>query len=264
MRVCARLTLAATGLASLVAAIPTINVKTDRLIRSSVDDASDRSNSYRLSQQQQQNHQLEWSQQTRLGIDAESMTNTNNKVPVILGVMSKCPDAQVCEIVFDRVLDQVGQQVDLNLVYIGTLDNKSQPYGVECMHGTSECAGNIQQLCAAKHFQGQSGEINPFADWWNASLFIQCVNYGPTSKIGDESIAQRCSAVVGHKWQEIESCVRGSEGIELLKRSVTMANELAITKSCTIVIGGKPVCVHDGTWKHCDEGHETGHFVRQS
>ncbi|KAM0792643.1 hypothetical protein ACM66B_002425 [Microbotryomycetes sp. NB124-2] len=188
------------------------------------------------------------------------VSQSSTKVPVVLGVMSKCPDAQVCEIVFDRVLDQVGQLADLNLVYIGQLDKKSEPYGVECMHGESECAGNVQQLCAAKHFQGQSGEINPWADWWN---FIQCVNYGPTSRIGNENVAKSCAGVVGHKWDEISDCVNGHEGAELLQMSVKAAQQLKITKSCTIVIGGKPVCIHDGTWKSCEEGHEVGDFVRQ-
>lgn len=108
------------------------------------------------------------------------------------------------------------------------------------MHGDSECRGNVQQLCVAKvrsivllqdrdealtidnlqqHWTGPSGEVNPWADWWNvrspsfSSLsrldrtcadderqqqFVQCVNYGPTSRIGDESLARSCAKVVGH------------------------------------------------------------------
>lgn len=42
------------------------------------------------------------------------------KVPVVLGVMSACPDAIVCESVFDRVLQQVGDKVDLSLTFLGT------------------------------------------------------------------------------------------------------------------------------------------------
>jgi hypothetical protein len=41
------------------------------------------------------------------------------KVPVILGVMSQCPDALYCEAVFDKVLHQVGDIVDLSLTFIG-------------------------------------------------------------------------------------------------------------------------------------------------
>lgn len=40
------------------------------------------------------------------------------KVPVQLGVMSRCPDALLCEAIFNDVLAQVWDKVDLSLVYI--------------------------------------------------------------------------------------------------------------------------------------------------
>ena len=43
----------------------------------------------------------------------------DTKVPVLLGVMSACPDALMCESVFDHVLQRVGDKVDLSLTFIG-------------------------------------------------------------------------------------------------------------------------------------------------
>lgn len=43
----------------------------------------------------------------------------DTKVPVLLGVMSACPDALVCESVFNRVLQRVGDKIDLSLTFIG-------------------------------------------------------------------------------------------------------------------------------------------------
>jgi len=40
------------------------------------------------------------------------------RVPVQLGVMSRCPDALLCESVFNAVLKEVADKVDLSLVYI--------------------------------------------------------------------------------------------------------------------------------------------------
>lgn len=40
------------------------------------------------------------------------------KVPVVLGVMSRCPDALLCESVWDRVLQRVGDKVDISLSFI--------------------------------------------------------------------------------------------------------------------------------------------------
>ena len=40
------------------------------------------------------------------------------KVPVQLGVMSRCPDALLCESVFESVVPNVTAKVDLSLTYV--------------------------------------------------------------------------------------------------------------------------------------------------
>jgi hypothetical protein len=40
------------------------------------------------------------------------------KVPVQLGVMSACPDALLCESLFNEVLKHTEDKVDLSLVYV--------------------------------------------------------------------------------------------------------------------------------------------------
>ena len=44
---------------------------------------------------------------------------TEVKVPVVLGVMSQCPDAILCEAVFNRALEHVADIIDLSLTFIG-------------------------------------------------------------------------------------------------------------------------------------------------
>jgi hypothetical protein len=91
-------------------------------------------------------------------------------VSVQLAVMSKCPDAQFCETVMDRVFPVVKDKISApKTIYIGQL-NSSSPYGVSCMHGPSECRGNIQQLCVRKH-------SDSWQNWWR---FIGCQNYSPS------------------------------------------------------------------------------------
>ena len=41
------------------------------------------------------------------------------KVPVVLGVMSRCPDAHLCESVFDEVVQHVEDKIDLTLTFLG-------------------------------------------------------------------------------------------------------------------------------------------------
>jgi hypothetical protein len=40
------------------------------------------------------------------------------RVPVTLGVMSRCPDALLCETLFDKVIPRVAQKIDLSLAYV--------------------------------------------------------------------------------------------------------------------------------------------------
>jgi len=44
--------------------------------------------------------------------------NRDVKVPVQLGVMSRCPDALLCESVFNQVLEKVARKIKLSLTYV--------------------------------------------------------------------------------------------------------------------------------------------------
>ncbi|KAL0949976.1 hypothetical protein HGRIS_009990 [Hohenbuehelia grisea] len=197
--------------------------------------------------------------------DSSSLTTTTMtslaKVPVQLGVMSRCPDAMLCESVFDKVYKEVGDKIDLSAVYIATWDPQEPVYGVKCMHGKAECEGNIQQLCVAKH--------SPQSNWWN---FLQCQNYQGRNTISDLKKAEECAKSANVPWKDkVEACIgmadreggRVPEGITLLQESVRLSYDLDIEKSCTIIINKKPVCIHDGGWKQCEGGHQVSDFVRQ-
>jgi len=182
------------------------------------------------------------------------------KVPVTLGVMSRCPDALVCETVFDDVLKQVGDKVNISLSFIGKLNASESDFGVTCMHGPEECAGNVQELCASKHL--------PQEQWWN---YLQCQNFHGRPKIGTPKVALECANVADFNWQDsgVGECAgldgegKGEEGVQLLKASVQKSQDLGIQKSCTVIINGKQVCIHDGGWKRCKDGHAPEDFIRQ-
>ncbi|GAA5939200.1 hypothetical protein JCM3775_003210 [Rhodotorula graminis] len=215
------------------------------------------------------------------------VNSTSKPVHVALGVMSRCPDASLCETVWDRVLEErlptkfgsgvVADLVDMELVFIAHEDS-SAPYGATCMHGELECKGNVQQLCAARHWRagsegrkkkGVDGEAEAtlarekraWEDSWN---FVQCMNYGETSRIGSDAAAKRCASVVGREWTDtLASCVEGKEGRRLLVDSLERAERLAVKSSCTILIEDKPICIHDGSWKQCPGGHDVRDFARE-
>ncbi|KAI0053633.1 hypothetical protein FA95DRAFT_1481210 [Auriscalpium vulgare] len=182
------------------------------------------------------------------------------KVPVTLGVMSRCPDALFCEAVFDQVLPRVADKIDFSLTYVAK-DNSSDPeFGATCMHGREECAGNVQQLCAAKYA--------PVKNWWE---FVMCQNYQTREKIGTPEVALQCARAAEIDWEssQVGQCAGldgsglGEEGIQLLHESIKNTQELNITNSCTVVINKRKVCVRDETWKQCENGHNRIDFIRQ-
>ncbi|KAF9259491.1 hypothetical protein L218DRAFT_908181 [Marasmius fiardii PR-910] len=181
-------------------------------------------------------------------------------VPVQLGVMSQCPDALLCENVFDQVLQEVSGKVDLSLVYIGNIDPSEPDFGVTCKHGPGECAGNVHQLCVKEH--------SDFSQWWE---FVNCNNFQGRNKIGTPEVATKCAKSAGLDWDGsgIGECVgpdangTGAEGVALLKESVKLGKQMGLTTSCTVVINNQKVCIHDGTWKECENGHTVNDFIRQ-
>ncbi|KAJ7180075.1 hypothetical protein C8R43DRAFT_971527 [Mycena crocata] len=180
------------------------------------------------------------------------------RVPTALGVMSRCPDALLCETVFDQVLKKVGDRMDLSLIYVAELNSTEPDFGITCLHGPGECAGNVQQLCAAKYS----------SKWWE---FVRCQNYQGRAQVGVPAVALKCAKTAGIDWEEsgVGNCAgmdgsgKGSEGVELLRNSLLTGKALGIEKSCTVLINNKQVCVHDETWKQCDGGHSVNDFVKQ-
>ena len=104
--------------------------------------------------------------------------------------------------------------------------NASEPdFGVSCLHGRAECAGNVQELCTIKY--------NPTSVWWR---FIQCMNFGGRWEPGKPETALKCADAVGIDWanSEVGQCAgkdasgKGEEGVRLLHESVKNTTKLGI------------------------------------
>jgi hypothetical protein len=145
------------------------------------------------------------------------------------------------------------------------LNSTEADFGVTCMHGPGECAGNVQQLCAAKY-------TSP-SQWWE---FVRCQNSKGRFQVGLPDVALQCAKTVGIDWETsgVGNCAglsgsgKGKEGVQLLRKSLLRGKTLGIEfsfftsssihsegvsrKSCTVLINRKKVCVHDGTWKECE------------
>lgn len=186
--------------------------------------------------------------------NTEEALMRKRNVPVILGVMSQCPDALYCEAVFDKVLHQVGNIVDLSLTFIGRINPSEPLYGVTCRHGSAECTGNIHELCTISKYP------NDRDIWWN---FVTCSNSFGRFEVGKEYVSRACASKVGINWDDVKGCTESEEGVELLKESVKRTHGLGIVNSCTVLLNGRKRCVRDDEqWKDCKEGSSVDDFVR--
>jgi hypothetical protein len=108
-----------------------------------------------------------------------------------------------------------------------------------------------------------------------------CQNYQGRGHIGSRDVALKCARTHNIDWEEsgVGQCIgldgsgKGQEGVQLLHDSIRFAESLGITyvsvyllppstslsaqsstysKSCTVVINGEKVCIHDETWQRCE------------
>eukprot|EP00933_Yihiella_yeosuensis_P047157 TRINITY_DN42859_c0_g1_i1.p1 TRINITY_DN42859_c0_g1~~TRINITY_DN42859_c0_g1_i1.p1 ORF type:complete len:240 (-),score=49.29 TRINITY_DN42859_c0_g1_i1:206-925(-) len=163
-------------------------------------------------------------------------TMKSNLVGVEFFVMSKCPDAQACEKTFVPVLKRLAPLVSARFTYIAKLE-KGVPH---CMHGSAECDGNRQRLCAAEAAGSNLTQLLDFALCQDAQ------------QIDIPKTGTACAAAHGFKSDALASCASGERGAALLKASAERAKGQKVSVSCTLRISDKPFCVHNnGGWEAC-------------
>lgn len=173
--------------------------------------------------------------------------NVYAKVPLEAHIMSKCPDARLClqELVVPS-MEKISDKVDFQLSFIGKLDPGSD--AVECMHGPSECLGNIILLCAERLYPSAILHLG----------FANCM-IGDYTKIPDRDFVEQCALEHGLDFQKINQCASDEldSGAQILRDSVTRSAKAGAAKSCTVRVGGDEWCIIDGgQFKGCKDGKE--------
>ena len=187
------------------------------------------------------------------------------RVTLDLFLASKCPDGPRCQRMLAPVLTSgVGAFVDVRLGFLAEA-NESEPSGFTCMHGPSECVGNLAQLCVHEHWplhvDVEVGQLPAHLNWM---LFLECVaeaadgsqfNHTADSLIpGNTNACLQRHGVPAATADAIESCVAGAEGKALLASSSQRTHAMCgahsdlprtACKSCSMYIDGQAACVVD-------------------
>ncbi|KAH6676528.1 hypothetical protein B0J14DRAFT_476743 [Halenospora varia] len=148
--------------------------------------------------------------------DATPSPAGGSLVPLEAHIMSKCPDAQDClKLLVLPAMMQVVDKVNFTLSFIGTPTNND---GVDCMHGPSECLGNIIELCAASLYPDPKTYLG----------FTMCLTKD-YKDIPQRSLIEDCSLEHGIDFAKLNECAvkdDGGHGISMLRDSVRRSKEV--------------------------------------
>ncbi|KAH8678738.1 hypothetical protein BGZ60DRAFT_360800, partial [Tricladium varicosporioides] len=177
--------------------------------------------------------------------DATPFPAGGSLVPLEAHIMSKCPDAQDClKLLVLPAMMQVVDKVNFTLSFIGTPTNND---GVDCMHGPSECLGNIIELCAASLYPDPKTYLG----------FTMCLTKD-YKDIPQRSLVEDCSLEHGIDFAKLNECAvkdNGGHGVSMLRESVRRSKDAGVTKSCTVRLDEKIYCIRDSRqWKDCPSG----------
>ncbi|KOS18383.1 Gamma-interferon-inducible lysosomal thiol reductase [Escovopsis weberi] len=134
----------------------------------------------------------------------------NKPVPFEAHIMSKCPDARdALQQLVIPVMQRVYDKVDFTLSYIG---RSTANDGVSCLHGPSECMGNILELCARELYPDPKINLG----------FVMCLSKD-YQDIPDRSLIADCALEHAVSLEDLNECATrddGAHGLELLHNSV--------------------------------------------
>ncbi|MBW2731783.1 MAG: hypothetical protein JRH20_05275 [Deltaproteobacteria bacterium] len=148
---------------------------------------------------------------------------TGPKVSVEMYVMSKCPYGVKAVDGFTPVLKELGDRIDFKLEYIATELGAGK---FKSLHGQPEVDGNIQQLCARKHYPALSQWV-PFIDCVNKTWRTIPKNWEACAKKTQLDVAK------------LKGCIDGEEGKQLQTASAKAAKARKASGSPTIYVAGK-------------------------
>ena len=124
---------------------------------------------------------------------------------------------------------------------------------INCMHGSTECLGNMLCLCAISLFPK-----NPVVSLGFSNCLI--LSY---PQIPNRDLVESCALEHGIEFGELNSCIsEEGKGMELLESSIERSQHAGVRKSCTIRVREKIWCVRDGgKWVDCEHGNTVDDLV---
>jgi hypothetical protein len=144
-----------------------------------------------------------------------------DQVLVELFIMSQCPYGSQVVQGFHQAQEALGAHMDFRLDFIAT---QNQDGSFKCLHGESECEGNMIMLCAREHAPAQFLAL--------AACMMEDFKEIPSNW-------PACSSQVGLALEPVQTCIDSGEAATLFAASLARSQDRQAKGSPTIFIGGE-------------------------
>jgi len=165
-------------------------------------------------------------------------TSTASEIPktekptVDLYVMGFCPYGVQAETTMKPVFDLLGTQADIKVHFITSITGTTVD-SVQSLHGATEAQEDLRQVCIMKNYDQKT--------YWTYLMEIDNNCYGvisTTNATALDACWKAAATKAGIDASKIDTCSKGSEGLDLLKADEQLTTTNGVTGSPTLIING--------------------------
>lgn len=150
------------------------------------------------------------------------------KPTVQLYVMAFCPYGIQAEDAMKPVVDLLGSKADIQVHFIANVGGTT-PDSVQSLHGAPEAQEDLRQVCIMKYYDQKA--------YWK---YLMTINANCSSSYRDTAVYDTCwknaAKDAGIDASKIDTCSKGSEGVNLLKADDTLSSSKGVSGSPTLIM----------------------------
>jgi hypothetical protein len=160
----------------------------------------------------------------------QTQVATKSDKPVVeLFVMAFCPYGVQAEQIMKPVVDLLGSKADIKVRFIASVSGTT-PDSVDSLHGATEAMEDLRQVCINKYYP---------AKYWSYLDKIDANCYSLSRDAAGLDACWKAAATnLTMDVAKIDTCSKGTEGIDLLKADVAITDSYGVSGSPTLIING--------------------------
>jgi protein-disulfide isomerase len=171
--------------------------------------------------------------------ETTNTTSTASEIPKTekptadLYVMGFCPYGVQAENTMKPVFDLLGAKANINIHFIVQVTGTTVD-SVQSLHGATEAQEDLRQVCVMKNYDKTT--------YWKYLTYMDNSCYGKittTDAAALDTCWKAAAATAGINTTKIDTCSKGSEGLDLLKADEALTNQYSVSGSPTLIINGE-------------------------